>query len=88
MKKLGWICLIFFNVIVNAANSCSINNVTHVSEAADSISLQWDLTPDCADKPGSFQVSIRRQKVLACHDFLTGEPESSYLTNQVMFQHP
>ena len=66
-----------------SVDGCSISNATHVSDTPNSITLHWDLTPDCLDvESGSFQILARHRKFLACNERINGV-ETRLVTNQV-----
>jgi hypothetical protein len=64
-------------------SSCSIINVSQHSETPTTLYLHWDLTPDCPEEAGSFQVLAKHRKFLACDETIGRGSESQFRTNQV-----
>ena len=84
MKTLNIFLLIFLLVPYRfTVFGCSISDSSQVSETPHSISLQWDLTPDCTDvESGAFQILAKHRKYLACNERINGA-ETRLVTNQV-----
>jgi hypothetical protein len=72
--KLSFSNLCQFIVVVvlsslNQSNCCSFIEVNHSSNSSDSISLTWNLSPDClSSNIGSYQVTALHRKFVACTD--------------------
>ena len=74
--------ILLISLYWSSVTGCAITNVTHLSEETNSVSLNWDLSLDCPDNPGPFQMLAKHKKYLACNDRIKG-PETRLIANQV-----
>ena len=89
LLKLKQIETVLFILLISlywtSVTGCAITNVTHLSEETNSVSLNWDLSLDCPDNPGPFQMLAKHKKYLACNGRIEG-PETRLIANQVSIQ--
>lgn len=60
---------VLMTMLVHFSSGCNITNVAYVNNTPDSLSLTWDLTPDCSslDFP-YFRITALHRKFLACNE--------------------
>ena len=63
------VVVVLVTVTLHFSSGCNITNVAYANNTPDSLSLTWDLTPDCLSMDfQNFRITALHRKFLACNE--------------------